>query len=95
MPERPSCILLKCLGQNENIQVNMNSIYLVRFSQKKYSLSTFLTLTYLANLKRDMNLREKMKYMNLKNLKKLTTNKRVEQSVTTFLNIERGLHYSR
>ena len=33
-PEIPSCILSQYLWYNENIQVDKNSIYLVRFSEK-------------------------------------------------------------
>ena len=33
-PEIPSCILSQYLWYNENIQVDKNSIYLVRFSKK-------------------------------------------------------------
>ena len=45
-PEIPSCILSQYLWYNENIQVDKNSIYLVRFSEKNISylcFSTFLT----------------------------------------------------
>ena len=33
-PEIPSCILSQCLWYNESIQVDKNSIHLVRFSEK-------------------------------------------------------------
>ena len=43
--EIPSCILPQYLWYNENIQVDENSIYLVRFSEKNsnYCFSTFST----------------------------------------------------
>ena len=41
-PEIPSCILSQYLWYNENIQVDKNSIYLVRFSEKNINYASQL-----------------------------------------------------
>ena len=41
-PEIPSCILSQYLWYNENIQVDKNSVYLVRFSEKNINYVSHL-----------------------------------------------------
>ena len=62
-PEIPSCILSQYLWYNENIQVDKNSIYLIRFSEKNIMFLNFFD--QMASLKNGMNLRLNMNCMKI------------------------------
>ena len=59
--EIPSCILSQYFWYNENIQVDKNSIYLIRFSEKNIMFLNFFD--QMASLKNGMNLRLNMNCM--------------------------------